>query len=143
MITNIKSYIINLKKYKNKYDLCLERLNKLKLQLYRFDALSIKNENESNIKKITYPSVQYTIKNGRTGHNNIGSTGAIGCYLSHIALWKKLVESNDNMYIIFEDDVDINNNIKNINEKINKYLINITKFFTNLISNFSKTMLLI
>lgn len=124
MISNIKSYIINLQKYKNKYKLALKRLNKLNIKPERFNAIYIKNENDLNIKKITYPSVQHTIKYGRNSHNNIGSAGAIGCYLSHILLWKKLIKSEDEMYMIFEDDVNINK-IKNIDKKLNDYLINV------------------
>lgn len=120
-INNIKSYVINLEKHKNKYDLCLKRLSKVNLtQPNRFNAIYINDENSEEIKKITYPSVQYIIKNGRYSHNNIGSKGAIGCYLSHVTLWKMLLESNDEMFLIFEDDVDINENINNFTEEINK-----------------------
>jgi glycosyl transferase family 25 len=121
-INNIKSYVINLEKYKKKYDLCLKRLSNINISPNRFNAIYIDNENDDEIKKITYPSVQYTIKNGRYAHNNIGSKGAIGCYLSHTTLWKKLLESNEDMFLIFEDDVDINENINNFNSKINNNL---------------------
>jgi glycosyl transferase family 25 len=127
-INNIKSYIINLEKDKTKYDLCLKRLQKINLNLpERFDAIYVKDEYDDYIKSITYPSVQYTIKYGRNAHNNIGSKGAIGCYLSHIALWKKLLESDQEMFLIFEDDVDINNNIDNLMVKTNDYINTINK----------------
>ena len=119
-INNIKSYVINLEKYKNKYNLCLKRLSKINLKPERFNAIYVANENSKKIKQITYPSVQYTIKNGRYAHNNIGSKGAIGCYLSHISLWKMLLESDEEMFLIFEDDVDINIKINNFTKKINK-----------------------
>ena len=32
------------------------------------------------------------------------SKGAVGCYISHLNLWKRLVESQNELYIIFEDD---------------------------------------
>ena len=127
-INNIKSYIINLEKDKNKYDLCLKRLQKINLNPpERFDAIYVKDEYDDYIKSITYPSVQYTIKYGRNAHNNIGSKGAIGCYLSHIALWKKLLESDQDMFLIFEDDVDLNNNIDNLMVKTNDYINTINK----------------
>ena len=119
-ISNIKSYIINLEKYDNKYNLCLKRLAKINIKPERFNAIYVENENDEEIKKITYPSVQYTIKNGRNAHNEIGSKGAIGCYLSHITLWQMLVDSDEEMFLIFEDDVDINKNINNFTNKINK-----------------------
>ena len=118
-INNIKSYVINLEKYYYKYELSLKRLNKINLKPERFNAIYIEDENSEEIKRITYPSVQYTIKNGRYSHNNIGTTGALGCYLSHVTLWKMLLESDEEMFLIFEDDVDINKNINNFTENIN------------------------
>lgn len=127
-INNIKSYIINLEKDKNKYDLCLDRLKKINLNPpERFNAIYVNDENTDYVKSITYPSVQYTIKYGRNSHNNIGSKGAIGCYMSHITLWKQLLESDQDMFLIFEDDVDINNNIDNLMVKTNDYINTINK----------------
>jgi len=125
-IINIKSYIINLEKYKNNYDLCLKRLSKINIKPERFNAIYVEDENSEEIKQITYPSVQYIIKNGRYAHNNIGTKGAIGCYLSHVSLWKMLLESDEEMFLIFEDDVDINNIYDFIN-KINKSINLINK----------------
>lgn len=124
-INNIKSYVINLEKEKKKYNLCLKNLAKINIHPERFEAIYVENIEE--IKKITYPSVQYTIKNGRNTHNNIGSKGAIGCYLSHITLWQMLLDSNEEMYLIFEDDVNINKNIDNLTENINKTINLINK----------------
>jgi len=42
--------------------------------------------------------------------------GVIGCALSHITLWKQLVESEHDYYIILEDDITLCDNFK---EKIN------------------------
>lgn len=118
-ICNIKSYLINLEKYRNKYNICLKRLSKINVHPERFNAIYVEDENSEEIKNITYPSVQYTIKNSRYSHNNIGSKGAIGCYLSHITLWKMLLESDEEMFLIFEDDVDVNKNIDNFTDKLN------------------------
>lgn len=122
MLQNIKSYIINLEKYKNKYELCLKRLSKLNIKPERFNAIYVEDENSEEIRNITHPSVQYTIKNKRFSHNNMTSKGAIGCYLSHITLWKMLLESNEEYFLIFEDDVEINYYINNIENIINKIL---------------------
>jgi len=123
-ITNIKSYVINLENYKERYIVSLEKLNKFNINPERFNAIDINKLDNNYIKKVTYPSVQYTIKNGRYSHNNIGSKGAIGCYLSHVQLWQILLESNNDMFLIFEDDVKINKSIEEINNFIN--LINNT-----------------
>jgi GR25 family glycosyltransferase involved in LPS biosynthesis len=119
-INNIKSYLINLDKYQEKYNESLNRLKKLNIVPDRFSAIYVDNPNDEYIKKITYPSIQYTIQHGRYSHNNIGSKGAIGCYLSHVTLWKMLLESKEDMFLIFEDDVDTQfDDVKEINTFIN------------------------
>ena len=57
-INNIKSYIINLEKDKNKYDLCLKRLQKINLNPpERFDAIYVKDEYDDYIDE-AYPEIQ-------------------------------------------------------------------------------------
>jgi hypothetical protein len=125
-LDKIKSYIINLEKYKYKYKKCIKRLSPLNIKPERFNAIYINDENDPVIKNITYPSVQYIIKNGRYSHNNIGTKSAIGCYLSHVTLWKMLIESDEEMFLIFEDDADINN-IPNYKIELDKYLNSVSK----------------
>jgi GR25 family glycosyltransferase involved in LPS biosynthesis len=53
-------------------------------------------------------------------NNNHGyKCGIIGCALSHINLWKQLIESDENEYIIFEDDEEFQDDMK---EKISHAL---------------------
>jgi GR25 family glycosyltransferase involved in LPS biosynthesis len=40
----------------------------------------------------------------RDSHAGLTNLNSIGCYLSHVALWKKLVESNNDGMLIFESD---------------------------------------
>jgi len=43
--------------------------------------------------------------------NDFGTrVGVVGCALTHYALWKSLVEGNDEYYVIFEDDVTLSSN---------------------------------
>ena len=39
--------------------------------------------------------------------SDLPSPGAVGCALSHIALWKRLAESDAPAFVIFEDDADL------------------------------------
>lgn len=51
--------------------------------------------------------------------------GIIGVSLSHLALWKELSENNDDnidYYLIFEDDVWLQNDFKNVLEKVSAIL---------------------
>ena len=121
----IKSFVINLDKYREKYERTIQNLSSFYLKPERFNAVYIEDANSPEIKKITYPSVQYTIERGRNVDNNIGTKGAIGCYLSHIKLWSMLLESKEDMFLIFEDDVNINDySIEQLNQslqEVNQY----------------------
>jgi GR25 family glycosyltransferase involved in LPS biosynthesis len=66
---------------------------------------------------IHHPAVSvgtaHNIQEGlRRSHYEIDAPGAIGCSLSHFAAWKKLVDSGEVAMIIFEDDVEIPDDIK-------------------------------
>lgn len=58
--------------------------------------------------------------------------GALGCYLSHYSLWKKIVDENINYALILEDDVEINSVKKLLKSNLiieNHELINLSKRF--------------
>jgi GR25 family glycosyltransferase involved in LPS biosynthesis len=49
---------------------------------------------------------RYNIKHHtRRSHDMLDSLGGVGCALTHIALWQKLVESDQNVFLIMEDDI--------------------------------------
>lgn len=52
-------------------------------------------------------------------------SGIIGCALSHIYLWRELVQSNQNYFLILEDDTDLHPNFKN---QISPIINHIEKF---------------
>jgi glycosyl transferase family 25 len=113
---NIKPYVINLKKRPNRLDF-FHKHYKLDIPYEVFEAVDgndidiYKLFNEGIIGNIGYQSVLNTNNNiPRTYHYELGSTGAIGCALSHINLYKKIVKENqpDTAYLIFEDDALVN-----------------------------------
>lgn len=57
----------------------------------------------NDISSLTTLRAQYELKNGRYVHEAISCKGAIGCYLSHIEVWKKCVKLNRTI-VVFEDD---------------------------------------
>jgi len=123
-ITKIKSYIINLEKHKEKYNRALKNLSKIDIYPERFNAIYIADSNTPYIKSITDASVQYNIIHGRKKHQDIATNGAIGCALSHITLWEMLLKSNEDMFLILEDDVHVNSS----KEDINKFLTLVDKY---------------
>jgi GR25 family glycosyltransferase involved in LPS biosynthesis len=108
-IKNIKSFVINLPQFPLKYERTMKNLSMIDIYPQKEDAVYGKNLSKEQVTEIVYPSVDYTIKHGRYTDSDIFSFGAIGCYLSHTNLWKKLASSpeykNDDMFLIFEDDV--------------------------------------
>ena len=56
-------------------------------------------------------------------HDHISNTGEIGCYLSHVELWKKCVELNEPIAVI-EDDMKFTEKIR---KAVKKSLTNIPK----------------
>lgn len=73
-----------------------EQLSAFDLEFEFFDALKVEQDWESFFSG--YDEKQYLINTGRTA-----VPGEIGCYASHLALWKKCVEI-DQPIMIMEDD---------------------------------------
>ena len=88
----------------------------------RFRWVYAKELDINYINDIVHSSVRYTLDYGRDTDRVIGTYGGtIGCYLSHLKLWEMLLKSNEDMYLILEDDVcpNENYNIENINLLVN------------------------
>ena len=65
-------------------------------------------ENYGNIKSmVSVFALENLINNNeRRYHADLGTWGAIGCYLSHVSIWEALLKDEKNdMYLIFEDDI--------------------------------------
>lgn len=122
---NTKAYVINLDHRKDRLELFKNTYNFHNID---YEVISAIDGNKLDINRlhkeqIVGDYVMNTInKKIRDYHYEINTMGAIGCYLSHIEVWKKIKEDKNCKYgIIFEDDVLINNNItdKVIYEYIN------------------------
>jgi glycosyl transferase family 25 len=78
-------------------------------KLHYFDAIDTQNEKwqlysfyleNEQIQEL----FEYNISHTRKSHKNL-LPGAVGCFLSHISLYKKLLSLNENSFIIIEDDI--------------------------------------
>lgn len=67
----------------------------------KYTANKLANDN------IITPRAFYDLKYGRSQHSGISSLGAIGCAMSHSALWKLCVDKKYPFICILEEDVDI------------------------------------
>ena len=112
---NTKVYVINLDYRKDRLELFKNTYNFHNIDYEVISAIDGKKLDINRLHKeqIVGDYVMNTInKKIRDYHYEINTMGAIGCYLSHIEVWKKIKENkNCNYGIIFEDDIDINNNI--------------------------------
>ena len=101
-------YFINLDKSKDRLKIMEDNAKKNSLTLTRFPAFNGKDLNKEKL-----------YKNGMFSDFIYKSRdGMIGCTVSHIELWKKIVKENDNIVLILEDDVIIKDNFS---EEFNKY----------------------
>jgi glycosyl transferase family 25 len=115
-------YIINLKKSTDRLDNVKKVMNTYNLNFERFDAVYGKELSEEEICKNTNIFCR-TLLCGN---------GSIGCSMSHIQLWKQLLEDKSNdAYLILEDDIE-EINIEELNNLFN--FINETKFDYDYIS---------
>ena len=119
------SYVIHLST-KHERDHIIDELRQIGFQnIQNYDAVVGKNL-RSSFEYIS-PRVMLELAEGRTSNEGIVSMGAIGCYLSHINIWKEmLADPNISAIAIFEDDVDtsqkdeVRQKLLNISEAIQK-----------------------
>ena len=97
-----KFYFINLDKSKDRLDLMLKYSKDLNLKLERFPAVYGSNLNRNNL-----------IEKGILDKNNKLGNGEIGCFLSHINIWKKALKRKYKYILILEDDIIFTDNFKN------------------------------
>ena len=147
VIDNYSIYKTNYLIYKTKYlalknsqiggsnteinlDKSVDRLAKVKKNM---DSLNLKFNRFSAVygKKLD----NNTIKNNVTefGKTILSNYSMIGCAMSHINLWKQLVNSDSKAYLILEDDAILTNEsveiIKKIEIILDKYSIDILNLF--------------
>ena len=117
-IKECKKYLINLEKRHDRLEKTTKNLhNKNYYDIIRFNAIEIKTLDQ--VKKYVIPqSIYPIIKRQRTAHNQL-SMGAVGCYLSHLELYKKLLSINDDYIFILEDDTYPSLTLQQLELKIN------------------------
>lgn len=106
-----KIYIINLKERTDRWEHCLQQLNKYNITNYtRFDAV------KPDLNKVN--PIQYSKNNLKLGTKYI--IGALGCKLSHLKIIIDAQKNNYNQILILEDDFLLTNNfIDKYNNTIN------------------------
>jgi GR25 family glycosyltransferase involved in LPS biosynthesis len=75
-------------------------------QLKRFDAVIGKNVNLDKA-NLSLRGKHSIIQKKRLRKEDIGTKGALGCYLSHVGIWKQFLKGQSEKCLVFEDDADI------------------------------------
>jgi len=100
-------YLINMEKNKDRLMNFTEYYNKSDLNFKPFELFPAVVGKDLNLidylSENAYKEILISEKRGRKHHYDL-TPGAVGCYLSHLRIYKKLVNSNYNYGIIFEDD---------------------------------------
>lgn len=76
----------------------------------RFDAIqgsSIDIPNDPRVSMRTKRNIQ---NGSRRDHEDLNTAGGVGCYLSHVEVWKKIANNPEPYGIVFEDDTEIRHN---------------------------------
>ena len=107
-------YVINLKK-RPKRLYTFRKYYKLNRHIIVYDAIDGNELDNNYINSIIGIQGKKSIDNYykhniiRKNHYELSSYGAIGCYLSHVNLWKEIIKNNIKNAIIFEDDAIVSN----------------------------------
>lgn len=98
-------HVINLERSKDRLYNISKNLGKYNIKFKKFSAIEGKKLTEEQI----YDNTTYACRLILCNH------GLVGCALSHISLWKELINDNTtNHYIILEDDSIIDSEFKNV-----------------------------
>lgn len=105
-------WIINLDKSKDRMNKIKDNFNKYGIKYNRFSAIYGKNVSNEYMEK----NVNFLCK------KLLCNYGTIGCAASHKQLWKQLIDSKEDFYIIFEDDIELNDKSFDVIKKIIPFL---------------------
>ena len=104
-VDTVKTFCINLDRRPERWAAVIDMpVTKRLPNFQRWSATDGKTLDFVQDKRIS-TIARYNIKNNtRRSHDMLESIGGVGCALSHIRLWQKLVDSDDEVYLITEDD---------------------------------------
>ena len=115
----ITKYVINLKRRPDRLERFMKTCPYKDVQIIEaFDGKNINNNS-----------------NGKDWFNHIKtrsktlSDPEIGCFVSHIKVWEKIVKSNDTYTMIFEDDPIFSKEYKNIEKRIDLNIVDSILYF--------------
>lgn len=108
-LANISTWVINLDKNKDRWNTLYKSYKASDLSAVKLNRFSAVQGNKVNLDEyVSQRALQDLILTERYGYrtNHTQLTkGAVGCYLSHVFLMYKLLASQQDMFIMLEDDI--------------------------------------
>ena len=105
---NYKIFVINLDSRKDRLARITDNLNRLGLEFERFQAVFM--ERDRNSPRVLNAPLKFNPAKNRLFDFNLISPGALGCYYSHMLVWKKILDEKLDFAVILEDDADLGGN---------------------------------
>jgi len=103
-IEEIPAYCISLDRRVDRWQRFMGQTVAAGLHVKRWSATDGKTIDVESDERISVFARRNIIEKTRRSHEEIDSIGAVGCALSHIGLWRALVMSKHEYFLIFEDD---------------------------------------
>ncbi|PHM60601.1 lipooligosaccharide galactosyltransferase I [Xenorhabdus stockiae] len=103
-------FVINLAKDTERRESIKKQAETLGLQIQFIEAINGKNLSDTEINKFC-----------RNFHDNGLTHGVLGCSLSHLKVYEKIISENLDVALILEDDVNLSKEITNIYNSICNY----------------------
>ncbi|GHB73468.1 hypothetical protein GCM10008107_23670 [Psychrosphaera saromensis] len=101
-----KVFLINLDKSTDRLELCKKELEKFGVEFERVAAVYGKDLSQQQVDDV------YNADNNYKLYKKSLSLGEIGCYLSHITCWQKIIDESLDYAVILEDDFILSDSFK-------------------------------
>ena len=104
---DVQAYVICLQAARHdRCDVNMPPIKSLFPRAQEFDAVDAAAIDIATDPRVSVYARHYIAENESSDHMHMGSAGALGCSLSHIALWRRCVELNEPIVVI-EDDIEL------------------------------------
>jgi GR25 family glycosyltransferase involved in LPS biosynthesis len=121
-IESIPSFCITLERRNDRWKRFQDQSGIDSLDLKRFLGVDGKTIDLKTDQRVTTLTKRNIHTKSRRSHEELDSIGGVGCALSHIAVWQWLVDSNHDMVLVFEDDIEFIKNFENDMTKRLQYI---------------------
>ncbi len=106
-VEKIPAYCITLERRQDRWRNFMEKARAAHLQVNKWPGIDGRQLDIQHDERVSVFARRNIMEGTRRSHEEIDSIGAVGCALSHISLWKHMLSTDQEYFIIFEDDADL------------------------------------